>query len=79
MKKITLYISIFLIVAGIIARVYADQYSHVTAEGMLVESAWLPIGTLMAVIGVLAIIVLGFVYIIGFLMKSLKKQDKEKT
>ncbi len=62
--------SIALIVIGIIGRIYAAQYSYVSPEGMLQDSAWLPIGTLMIIIGVLALIVLGIQFVIGYLRKS---------
>jgi energy-converting hydrogenase Eha subunit C len=67
MKRKILYISIVLIVVGFIGRIYADRYSYVTPEGMLVDSIWLPIGTLMIVIGVLALFVLGIAYAISYL------------
>ena len=73
MKRIVLYVSIVLIVVGIIGRLYADQYSHVTPEGMLVDSAWLPIGTLMILVGVLALIVLGILSAISYLRNRLKR------
>ena len=73
MKRNIFYISIVLIVIGIIGRLYADQYSHVTPEGMLVDSAWLPIGTLMIIIGVLALLVLGILYVIGYLRNRLRR------
>ena len=73
MKRNIFYVSIVLIVIGIIGRLYADQYSHVTPEGMLVDSAWLPIGTLMIIIGVLALLVLGILYVIGYLRNRLRR------
>jgi len=73
MKRNTFYISIVLIVIGIIGRLYADQYSHVTPEGMLVDSIWLPIGTLMVMIGILALFVLGILYVIRYLRNRLRR------
>ena len=67
MKRNVFYISIVLIVIGIIGRLYAAQSAHVTPEGVLVESAWLPIGTLMIVLGILALFVLGILYAISYL------------
>jgi uncharacterized membrane protein len=67
MKRKVLYIGIVLIVIGMIGRTYAAQYSHVTPEGLLVDSAWLPIGSLMVVIGVLALLVSGILYAISYL------------
>ena len=69
MKRIVLIISIVLIVVGGIGRVYADQYSYVSADGMLHDSIWLPLGTLMIVLGVFILIVLGIVSLIGYLRK----------
>ena len=57
--------SIALIVIGIIGRIYAAQYSYVSPEGMVQDSAWLPIGTLMIVIGVLILIVLGIQFMVS--------------
>ena len=73
MKRKALYISIALIVIGVIGRLYADQYSHVTAEGMLVDSIWLPIGTLMIMIGVLALFILGIIYILSYVRNRLRR------
>jgi uncharacterized membrane protein len=73
MKRIVFYVSIVLIVIGIIGYIYANQYSHVTPEGMVVDSVWLPIGTLMILIGVLALIVLGIVSAISYLRNRLKR------
>ena len=67
MKRIILYTSIVLIVIGIIGRLYAVQDAHVTPEGVLVESAWLPIGTLMIIVGILALFALGVLYVISYL------------
>ena len=64
MKRNVFYISIALIVIGIIGRIYAAQFSYVTPEGVLQDSAWLPIGALMIIIGVLALIVLGILFVI---------------
>jgi nitrate reductase gamma subunit len=75
LKRIVFYVSMVLIVIGIIGRLYADQYSHVTPEGMVVDSAWLPIGTLMILIGVLALIVLGIVSVISYLRNRLRRED----
>ena len=73
MKRNILYVSIVLIAIGIIGRLYADQYSHVTPEGMLVDSIWLPIGTLMIMIGVLALFVLGILSVISYLRNRLRR------
>ncbi len=73
MKRYIFYISIVLIVAGIVGRLYADQYSYVTPEGMVVDSAWLPIGTFMTCVGALALIVLGILSVVGYLRNRPKQ------
>jgi hypothetical protein len=73
MKRYALYISTLLIVIGIVGRLYADQNTYVTPEGILVESAWLPIGTLMILVGVLALFVLGVLYIISYLRERRRR------
>ena len=67
MKRNIFIASIVLIVIGIIGRLYAAQYAHVTPEGILVESAWLPIGTLMIIVGILALFASGVLYVISYL------------
>ena len=76
-QVVGLVISIVLIVAGIIGYIYANQYSHVTPEGMVVDSPWLFLGPLMAVVGILGLFVVGVLFLIGFLRKRLKRQDSD--
>ena len=67
MKRNALYISIALVVLGFIARIFGAQAEYVTSEGMLVESAWVPVGSLMIVIGVFALLILGILSLIAYL------------
>ena len=69
-RKTALIASIALIVIGLIGRIYADQYSYVSADGMLHDSIWLPIGTLMVVAGVLALLIVGLLYLVSALRNS---------
>jgi len=73
MKRNIFYISIVLIVIGIIGRLYAAQYTHVTPEGLLVDSVWLPIGSLLVIIGILALFALGILYVISYLRNRLRR------
>ena len=73
MKRNIFYITIVLIVIGIIGRLYAAQYTHVTPEGVLVDSVWLPIGSLLVIIGILALFVLGILYAISYLRNRLRR------
>ena len=72
-QVVGLVISIVLIIAGIIGYVYANQYSHVTPEGMVVDSPLLLFGPLMAMAGILGLFVVGVLFLISFLKKRLKK------
>ena len=74
-QVVGLVISIVLIVAGIIGYIYANQYSHVTPEGMVVDSPWLLVGPLMAMVGILGLFIVSILFLIGFLRKRLKRQD----
>ena len=72
-QVVGLVISIVLIVAGIVGYIYANLYSHVTPEGMVVDSPWLLIGPLMTAMGVLGLFVSGVLFLISFLRKRLKR------
>jgi uncharacterized membrane protein len=72
-QVVGLVISIVLIVAGIVGYIYANQYSHVTPEGMVVDSPLLLLGPLMTIVGVLGLFVVGVLFLIGFLRKRLKR------
>jgi uncharacterized membrane protein len=65
-RKLFLFLSIILIVVGIIGRVFADRYSYVSADGILHESIWLPLGTLMVMVGVLTLVGVGIVYLVSY-------------
>jgi len=67
MKRSLLYSSLVLIVISIIARIYAAQYTHITADGVLHDSIWLPISALMLIIGILVLFATGSLYVIGYL------------
>lgn len=69
MKRGTLYTGIALIILGIVGHMYGDQYSYVSADGRLHDSALLPISALLLIVG----IVLLFIFSIKFLVKVLKK------
>ena len=62
MIKPIFYTSVFLFVIGFVGRFYAAQYSHVTPDGILQDSFWLPLGSLMIVTAIMALIVSGSLY-----------------
>lgn len=59
MKRNTLYIGLVLLLVGIIGRLYAAQYTHVTPDGILRDSLWLPIGTFLMLFGIFALFIWG--------------------
>lgn len=67
MKRPLLYSGLVLIILSLIARMYAAQYTHITADGVLHDSLWLPISALMLIIGILMLFVTGTLYVIGYL------------
>lgn len=49
--------SIILLAAGFIGRVYAANYTFVDADGILRDTAWLPLSTLMLLVGFLLLLI----------------------
>ncbi len=70
MKRRLLYSSLVLILLSLIARIYAAQYTYVTADGVLHDTAWLPISALMLIIGILVLFASGGLYLIGYLRSN---------
>ena len=66
MKRNALIASFIMLVVGIIGRIYASNYTYVDEAGILYDSAWLPIGTLLIVISVVILLVLGVLSIINY-------------
>jgi hypothetical protein len=62
MKRNALIVSIIMLIVGVIGRIYASNYSYVDETGILHDSAWLPIGTLLIVISVVILLGLGISY-----------------
>jgi energy-converting hydrogenase Eha subunit C len=53
MIRKTLITSIIFLALGTIGRIYAADYTYVNANNMLRDTAWLPISTLMFLVGML--------------------------
>ena len=64
MKRGILYTGIICIILGIIGRIFANQYSYVSADGMLHDSALMPISALLLLFGVLFVIIFGILFLI---------------
>ena len=73
MKRNTLIISIALIVIGYITARVGDRLSTVTESGMLQDSILMPIGAILFILGLLALVVAGLWYLIDFIRGRLKK------
>lgn len=73
MKRNTLIISILLIVVGFIAARVGDSLSTVTEGGMLQDSILMPIGAILFVLGLIALVVAILWYLVDFIRGRMKK------
>ena len=73
MKRNTLITSIELIVVGFIIARVGDNLSTVNESGMVQDSILMPIGAILLVLGILALVVAMLWYLIGFIKGRLKK------
>lgn len=74
MKRNMLIISIALIVIGFITARVGDGLSTVTESGMVQDSALMPIGAVLLLLGLLALFVAAVWYLIDFVRGRLKKE-----
>ena len=73
MKRNTLITSIALIVIGFITARLGDNLSTVTESGMVQDSVLMPIGSILFIFGLLALVIVIFWYLISFIRGRLKK------
>ena len=73
MKRNTLIISIALIVIGFITARVGDSLSTVTESGMVQDSILMPIGAILFILGLLALVVAILWYLVDFVRGRLKK------
>ena len=73
MKRNTLFTSIALIVIGFITARVGDNLSTVTESGMVQDSILMPIGAILFILGLLALVVAALWYMIDFIRDRLKK------
>ena len=73
MKRKVLITSIALIVIGFITARVGDSLSTVTESGMVQDSALMPIGAILFILGLLAIVVAAIWYLVDFIKGRLKK------
>ena len=73
MKRNTLITSIALIVIGFITARLGDNLSTVTESGMVQDSVLMPIGSILFILGLLALVVVIIWYLVDFIRGRLKK------
>ena len=73
MKRSILITSIALIVIGFITARVGDNLSTVTESGMVQDSILMPIGAILFILGLLAIVIATLWYLIDFIRSRLKK------
>jgi putative exporter of polyketide antibiotics len=73
MKRNILITSIVLIVIGFITARVGDNLSTVTESGVVQDSMLMPIGAILFILGLLALVVTIIWYLIGFIRGRLKK------
>ena len=75
MRTKILYTGFMLIIIGFLGRLYAVSYTHVTPDGVLHDSLWLPIGTFMFLIGSIMLIIVGSTQVANYLRNTLTKDQ----
>jgi hypothetical protein len=75
MKRFTLIASIVLVVIGIIAARVGDSLSTVTESGMVQDSILMPIGAIVAVLGLLALVAAILWYLVDLVRGRLKEDQ----
>jgi uncharacterized membrane protein YidH (DUF202 family) len=73
MKRNTLIASIALIVIGFIIARVGDNLSTITESGMVQDSILMPIGAILFILGLLALVVAILWYLIDFVKGRLRK------
>ncbi len=73
MKRYILIASIILIVIGFAAARIGDSLSSVTESGMVQDSLLMPIGAILFIVGLLALVVASIWYLADFIRGRLKK------
>ena len=73
MKRNILITSIVMIVVGFITARVGDSLSTVTESGVVQDSMLMPIGAIALVLGLLALVIVIFWYLISFIIGKLKK------
>ena len=75
MKRNTLITSIALIVIGFITARVGDNLSTITESGMVQDSILMPIGAILFILGLLALVIATLWYLVDFIRDRLKKDQ----
>ncbi len=67
MTRKMLIAGIILLVAGFIGRIYSANYTFVDANGILHDTAWLPVSALMLLVGLILLLIAAVLFGIGLL------------
>ena len=73
MKRITLITSIVMIVVGFISLRIGNSLSTISESGVMHDGILMPIGAILFVLGLLALVVAIVLYLIDFIRGRLKK------
>ena len=73
MKHIVLILSIALIVIGFVAARVGDSLSTVTEGGMVQESILMPVGAVLFILGLLALVLAILWHLVDFIRGRMKK------
>jgi uncharacterized membrane protein YidH (DUF202 family) len=75
MKRIVLIASIALIVIGFIIARVGDSLSTVTESGMVQDSILMPIGAILFILGLIALVLAILWYLVAFIRSRLKSDQ----
>lgn len=67
MKQKLLITTVIMLVVGTVGRIYANNYTYIDANGILRDTAWLPISTFLLLIGFLLLLAVFLLYGVGYL------------
>ena len=74
MKRKSAIVSIVLLVVGFLAARVGDHLATVSENGIVQEHFLTPVGTLLFLVGVLALLIVGLWYLIDFAKSRLKQE-----
>lgn len=67
MTRKLLITSIIMLVLGNIGRIYANNYTYIDTDGILRDTAWLPISAFLLLSGFLLLLISLGMYVVGYM------------